>query len=105
VIAKAELLEKGENQRFEVTNLDASCSRAVYDFHKQRGDAVENRIKEWKTMMAADRLSCHRFWANWLRLLLHSLASECVRQLRGHLAGTQLESAPDPAATVIMLES
>ena len=93
VIAKAELLEKGENQRFVVTNLDAPSPRAVYDFYKQRGEAAENRIKEWKTMMAADRLSCHRFWANWFRLLLHSLAYELVRELRVHLAGTELERA------------
>jgi hypothetical protein len=93
VIAKAELLEKGENQRFVVTSLTAPCPTAVYDFYKQRGEAAENRIKEWKTMMAADRLSCHRFWANWFRLLLHSLAYELVRELRAHLAGTELERA------------
>jgi hypothetical protein len=76
-----------------VTSFDAPCPTAVYDFYKQRGEAAENRIKEWKTMMAADRLSCHRFWANWCRLLLHSLAYELVRQLRTHLDGTELERA------------
>lgn len=93
VIAKAELLQKGENQRFVVTNLENLKPTAIYDFYKQRGESAENRIKEWKTMMAADRLSCHRFWANWFRLLLHSLAYELVRELRTHLTGTELERA------------
>jgi hypothetical protein len=36
----------------------------VYDeLYVFRGE-VENRIKEWKLDLAADRLSCHRFTAN-----------------------------------------
>ena len=38
-----------------------------------RGD-VENRVKELKLELKADRLSCHRFLANQFRLLLHTAA-------------------------------
>jgi hypothetical protein len=30
----------------------------------QRADACENSIKDLKRALKADRLSCHRFWAN-----------------------------------------
>jgi len=93
VIGKAELLEKGPNQRFLVTNLVEACPQAVYDFYRRRGEEAENRIKEFKNMIRADRLSCHNFWANWFRLLLHAIAYELLRGLRQHLAGTEHEKS------------
>jgi hypothetical protein len=42
-------------------------------FYCQRGDP-ENRIKELKLDLKADRLSWHRFQANQLRLPLHAAA-------------------------------
>lgn len=91
VIGKAELLAKGPNQRFVVTNVSEALPLAVYDFYRHRGEDAENRIKEFKNMVAADRLSCHRFFANWFRLLLHAMAYELLRGLREGLAGTELE--------------
>ncbi|MFN8593134.1 MAG: transposase [Thermomicrobiales bacterium] len=35
---------------------------------------AENAIKDLKVACFADRLSCHRFWANQFRLLLHAAA-------------------------------
>lgn len=72
VIVKAEVMEKGENPRFVVTNL-AGEPEALYDEYCRRGDC-ENRIKELKLDLASGRTSCHRFLANAFRLLLHALA-------------------------------
>ena len=38
----------------------------------KRGEA-EGWIKDFKRALKADRLSCHRFWANQFRLLLDTL--------------------------------
>jgi hypothetical protein len=92
VVAKVERLEKGLNQRFVVTNLAAEA-RLVYDYvYVLRGE-VENRIKELKGGVFADRLSCHRFGANQFRLLMHTAAYVLFWLLRRHLQGTELETA------------
>ena len=92
VIAKVERLDKGLNQRFVVTNLGLE-PHIVYDWiYTQRGEA-ENRIKELKNQLKADRLSCHRFKANQFRLIMHTLAYCLVLMLRRHLAETELETA------------
>lgn len=43
--------------------------------------------------MSADRLSCHRFLSNQLRLLLHTAAYQLLFRLCERLAGTSLASA------------
>jgi hypothetical protein len=72
VVIKAELLEKGPNVRFVVTNQSPS-PQALYDGYVERGEA-EGWIKDLKNACRADRLSCHGFWANQFRLLLHGAA-------------------------------
>jgi hypothetical protein len=65
----------------------------VYDdIYVLRGD-IENRIKELKLEIKADRLSCHRFLPNQSRLLLHTAAYTLFWLLRRHLRGTELETA------------
>jgi hypothetical protein len=54
---------------------------------------VENRIKELKLEIKADRLNCHRFLANQFRLLLHTAAYFLFWLLRHHLQGTELATA------------
>lgn len=54
---------------------------AVYDRYVDRG-ASENWIKDLKAGCFADRLSCHRFWANQFRLLLHAAAYWLLDTLR-----------------------
>ena len=66
---------------------DALCVLVTED-----GD-VENRIKELKLELKADRLSCSRFLANQFRLLLHTAAYVLFWLLRRHLRGTELETA------------
>lgn len=91
VIMKAEVMAKGGNRRFVVTNLEEE-PEALYDFYVERGDA-ENRIKDLKNALAADRLSCCSFAANRLRLLLHAAAYALMHALRTELAGTELQNA------------
>lgn len=72
VVYKAEALPQGPNARFVVTTR-ADAPLALYDWYVDRGE-VENRIKDFKRACHADRLSCHRFLANQLRLVLHAAA-------------------------------
>ncbi len=80
VVIKAELLEKGPNVRFVVTNRTAE-PQALYDGYVDRGEA-EGYIKDLKNACQADRLSCHTFWANQFRLLLHGAAYWLLDTLR-----------------------
>jgi hypothetical protein len=84
VVYKAEILAEGPNTRFVVTSQTAP-PLAVYDDYVDRGEA-ENWIKDLKNALQADRLSCHRFWANALRLLLHAAAYCLLDSLRRRLA-------------------
>jgi hypothetical protein len=80
VVIKAELLAKGPNVRFVVTNR-AAAAQALYDGYVDRGEA-EGWIKDLKHACRADRLSCHSFWANQFRLLLHGAAYWLLDTLR-----------------------
>ena len=80
VVFKAEVLDKGPNTRFVVTTR-TDDPLAVYDWYVDRGEP-ENWIKDFKNALQADRLSCHRFWANAFRLLLHAAAYWLLDQLR-----------------------
>lgn len=91
VIMKAEVMAQGTNRRFVVTNL-AGEPQALYDFYVQRGGA-ENRSKDLKNALFADRLSCCSFAANRFRLLLHAAAYLLMHALRRQLAGTELAAA------------
>jgi hypothetical protein len=80
VIIKAELLPKGPNTRFVVTNR-SDPPPALYHWYIQRGTS-EQWIADFKLACAADRLSDHRFWANQFRLLLHAAAYWLLDTLR-----------------------
>jgi hypothetical protein len=88
VVIKAEALPKGINTRFVVTTRDDPPA-TLYAWYTDRGEA-ENWIKDLKGACFADRLSCHRFLANQVRLLLHGAAYCLLDALRRWLvqAGT-----------------
>lgn len=96
VVGKAELLDRGENPRFVVTNLseDVFDARSLYeDFYCGRGD-MENRIKEQQQDLFADRTSTHALASNQLRLWLSAFAHLMYSRLQaGALRGTALEKA------------
>lgn len=80
VVFKAEILPKGPNTRFVVTTR-TDPPQALYDWYVDRGEP-ELWIKDLKNACFADRLSCHRFWANQFRLLLHAAAYWLLDTLR-----------------------
>lgn len=85
VVYKAEALEKGLNVRFVVTSREDE-PEALYTWYTRRGDRPELCIKDLKDDCFADRLSCHRFWANQFRLLLHAAAYWLLDTIRRWLA-------------------
>jgi len=92
MLIKAEHAELGANVRFVVTNLQGRPA-ALYDRYVQRGESSENSIKDLKRALKADRLSCHRFWPNQFRLLLHATAYVLMYMLRRAARGTELAVA------------
>jgi hypothetical protein len=93
VLIKAEHQAIGPNVRFVVTTLAGRAQDLYDDCYVARGEACENSIKDLKNVLKADRLSCHRFWANQFRLLLHSAAYVLMYALRRAARGTELENA------------
>lgn len=73
VIAKAEHLSKGSNPRFIVTNLSGDSQELYEDIYCARGD-MENRIKEQKLDLFADRTSTGWMSSNQLRLWFSAFA-------------------------------
>jgi len=85
LIAKAECHSIGTNLRFVITNRLATVSshdgQREYDHYTQRGES-EQRMDELKNGLHMDRLSCHRFMANFFRLLLHTAAFNLLNAAR-----------------------
>ena len=92
--AKVESTGKGMNIRFFSSNIqDKTAEQIYFDFYVKRGEASENRIKEVKNMCFSDRLSNHRYWANFFRLLISSLAYEMFLLLKQKIKKTSVEAA------------
>jgi hypothetical protein len=87
VVVKAEANTLGTNRRFIVTNRPGACvlPAAAYEDYGMRGES-ENRNKEFKCDLAMDRLSDHRFLANYFRLYLHAAAMNLLSRLRQAVA-------------------
>ncbi len=99
VVGKAELLEKGANPRFIVTNLTAAEDErfeaaALYEkLYCARGE-MENCIKEAQMDLFADRTSTSWMASNQLRLWFSAFAHLLLSVLRAEvLHGTELARA------------
>lgn len=85
VVVKAERIGAATDVRCVATTFLHAMPREIYaGAYAPRGDA-ENRIKDFKRAVAADRLSCHGFVANALRLQLHAAAYALLHALRARL--------------------
>jgi hypothetical protein len=84
VVGKAEHLAKGENPRFVVTSLRAEAfdAKTLYEQEYCARGNMENRIKEKKLFLFADRVSCQTMRANQVRLCLSTVAYIVMRALR-----------------------
>lgn len=93
LVTRLEFGAQGANPRFIVSNLDRPADSLYDDLYCQRGEA-ENRIKETQLDLFGTRASCHKFLANWLRVLWAGLAYTLMQRLREMaLAGTELACA------------
>ena len=96
VVGKAEWTTEGANPRFVITNLTPAefPARALYETLNCARGNMENRIKEQKLDLFAQRASTGTLRANQLRLWLSTVAYLLVNQLRRvGLAGTRLAQA------------
>jgi Transposase DDE domain group 1 len=87
IVIKVEVHAQGTNRRAVVTNRPGweALPSAVYDEYAERGES-ENRNKELKRELQADRLSDHRFMANFFRLYLHAATLNLLVRLRHAVA-------------------
>jgi Transposase DDE domain group 1 len=101
LVMKAEWLDNGPNPRLVVTNLEQPPQKLYDHFYVQRGGDNEQRIKELKLGIKADRLSCTTFIAIGLRpavgvqfrLLLAQAAYILMLAIRQAANKTQLATA------------
>jgi len=94
VIVKIEYNEMGKNVRYIVTNFKHKNSGFLYrELYCGRGQ-MELYIKELKTYLQADSMSCSKFTANQFRLFLHAAAYVIFLGLKQKVfAGSALEKA------------
>lgn len=106
VVIKVEVHAQGTNRRAVVTNRPGCkvLPQAVYDEYAMRGES-ENRNKELKSELQADRLSDHRFLANFFRLYLHAAALNLLVRLRQVVVIPQLKCAQPEHADPLPTEA
>jgi len=92
VILKVEYGIEGVNRRAVVTNRPGATivPEGIYDDYSDRGES-ENRNKELKCGLQADRLSDHRYMANLFRLNLHCAAHNLLVRSRKLIADPPVE--------------
>ena len=107
VVGKAEHLAKGPNPRFVVTSLPSTACEAQPLYEQEycaRGE-MENRIKEQKHDLRADKTSTQKLRSNQLRLWFASIAYVLLNELRRlGLAGTELAHAQCQTLRVKLLK-
>lgn len=98
VVVKCEANSQGTNRRAVATNRPGArvSPQGAYDEYADRGES-ENRNKELKCELKADRLSDHRYMANLFRLMMHTLGCNLLARLRRLVAEppAQLPSPDD----------
>jgi hypothetical protein len=98
VVVKCEANSQGTNRRAVVTNRPGARTvpQGAYDEYAERGES-ENRNKELKCELCADRLSDHRYMANSFRMFLHCLANNLLVSLRREIAAPPAEETGSDA--------
>jgi hypothetical protein len=97
VVAKVEVTAQGTNRRAVVTNRPGArvLPGPTYDAYGERGES-ENRNKELKRGLGADRLSDRRFMANYFRLYLYCMAANLLVLQRQWVAAPPAPEPPSP---------
>jgi hypothetical protein len=90
VVVKVEVNEMGTNIRYIVSSLQNIRAKELYEKGYCARGAAELRIKDHKTYLHSDRMSCSSFLANQFRLFLHSAAYVLIHTLQNEvLKGTE----------------
>ena len=102
VVIKCEANAQGTNRRAVVTNRAGATvlPGAAYDGYADRGES-ENRNKELKVGLLADRLSDHRYFANLFRLYLHTTAYNLLVRMRRAVA----DPPHEPSSEAVPVEA
>ena len=88
IIVKAQHNKNGSNTRFLVTNKTESSEILYSEQYCPRGD-MENHIKQLKLDLYSNRNSCSKFFANYFRVLLSSIAYILITEFKNkHLRST-----------------
>lgn len=82
VIVKIEVNKMGTNVRYIVTNIQCIRAKQLYENAYCARGAAELRIKDHKTYLKSDRMSCNSFKANQFRLFMHSAAYVLIHTLQ-----------------------
>ena len=82
VVAKIEVNHMGTNVRFIASSLRNVKAKELYEKGYCTRGAAELRIKDHKTYLDSDRMSCSSFKANQFRLFLHSAAYVLIHTLQ-----------------------
>jgi hypothetical protein len=100
VVVKCEANAEGTNRRAVVTNRSGATvlPGAAYDEYADRGES-ENRNKELKVGLQAERLSDHRYFANLFRLYLHTAAYNLLVRMRRIVAHPPVVPQPQEVPT------
>ncbi|MCD6543227.1 MAG: IS1380 family transposase, partial [Flavobacteriaceae bacterium] len=85
VVVKVEANSMGTNVRFIVSSLKNIRPKALYEQAYCARGAAELRIKDHKTYLLSDRMSCNSFLANQFRLFLHSAAYVLIHSLQNEV--------------------
>lgn len=88
VVVKVEVSSMGINIRYIVSSLRHIRSKALYEQGYCARATAELRIKEHKTYLLSDRMSCNSFMANQFRLFLHSAAYVLMHTLQTEMLKT-----------------
>jgi hypothetical protein len=88
VVVKVEVNSMGVNVRYIVSSLRNIRSKSLYEQGYCARATAELRIKEHKTYLLSDRMSCTSFMANQFRLFLHSAAYVLIHTLQTEMLKT-----------------
>lgn len=90
VVVKVEVNSMGTNVRYITSSLRCIRTKALYENAYCTRGAAELRIKDHKTYLLSDRMSCNSFFANQFRLFMHSAAYVLIHTLQNEvLKGTE----------------
>jgi len=90
VVVKVETNSIGLNVRYITSSIRFIRARELYENGYCARGSAELRIKDHKTYLHSDRMSCENFSANQVRLFMHSAAYVLIHTLQNEvLKGTQ----------------